>query len=325
MFLDDLRAEFERIKSNKNQLRQFHQKLAGLRFLDPACGCGNFLVIAYRELRLLEIEVLKALRRPAAALGHPDPVAGGRGRFLRHRDQRVARPHRGGGNVADGPPDEHPAFGGLRPILRAAAADEDRRRSFAATRCGWTGRRFFRPEQCSYVLGNPPFVGKQFATAEQKADMELVCGGVKGGGVLDYVTAWYFKAAEYIQDTSIVVGFVSTNSITQGEQVGVLWNELFTRYRLKIHFAHRTFAWESEARGKAHVHVVIIGFGACDTADKRIYDYETNGGETVTVSVAATSAPISSKAATSWSFPARSRSATCRRSSSATCPTTAAT
>jgi hypothetical protein len=128
-------------------------------------------------------------------------------------------------------------------------------------------------EQCSYVLGNPPFVGKQFATAEQKQDMELVCGKVKGSGVLDYVTGWYFKAAEYIQGTRIAVGLVSTNSISQGEQVGILWNELFSHWHLKIHFAHRTFPWMSESRGKAHVHVVIIGFAAFDSTNKRIYDY----------------------------------------------------
>ena len=98
-----------------------------------------------------------------------------------------------------------------------------------ALRSDW--KEILPPAQCSYVLGNPPFVGKQFATAEQKADMELVWGRVRGGGVLDYVTAWYLKAAEYIRGTRIVVGFVSTNSISQGEQVGILWNELFTRYR----------------------------------------------------------------------------------------------
>ena len=199
LFLDDLRAEFERIKGNKNQLRQFHQKLAGLRFLDPACGCGNFLVIAYRELRLLEIEVLEALQRPAAATGHRKPFAGRRGRLLRHRDQRVARADRRSGDVADGPPDERPAFGGVRPILRAAAAAEESRRSSAATPCGWTGRRFFRPSSAATCWAIRRSWESNSATAEQKADMELVCGDVKGGGVLDYVTGWYFKAAEYIR------------------------------------------------------------------------------------------------------------------------------
>ncbi|MGC2751317.1 MAG: type IIL restriction-modification enzyme MmeI, partial [Candidatus Acidiferrum sp.] len=117
---------------------------------------------------------------------------------------------------------------------------------------------------------------------EQGQDMELVWGATEGVGVLDYVTSWYRKAAEYIGGTTITVGFVSTNSISQGEQVGALWNPLFRRYGLKIHFAHRTFAWESEARGKAHVHVVIVGFGAFQAANRRIYDYDSDG-ENVTI------------------------------------------
>ena len=103
--------------------------------------------------------------------------------------------------------------------------------------------------------------------------MQIVCGHIKGHGLFDYVSAWYVKAASYVQGTPVRVAFVSTNSITQGEQVGVLWRALFDQ-GVKIHFAHRTFAWESEARGKAHVHVVIVGFGAFDFAPKRLYEYE---------------------------------------------------
>jgi len=137
-------------------------------------------------------------------------------------------------------------------------------------------KQILPPAQCSYVLGNPPFVGKTWLTDKQREDMKSVCGRIKNFGLLDYVTGWYFKAADYIQGTRIAVGFVSTNSISQGEQVGILWGELFAKHHLKIHFAHRTFAWESEARGKAHVHVVIIGFGAFDVTNKQIYDYETD-------------------------------------------------
>jgi len=132
-----------------------------------------------------------------------------------------------------------------------------------ALRLDW--REVLPPERCAYVLGNPPFVGKQFMDAEQGKDMELVCGHIKGHGLLDYVTAWYVRAASYVQGGRIRTAFVSTNSIAQGEQVGVLWRFLFEQ-RMKIHFAHRTFAWESEAKGKAHVHVVIIGFGAFEWA-----------------------------------------------------------
>jgi hypothetical protein len=112
--------------------------------------------------------------------------------------------------------------------------------------------------------------------------MRTVAGDVENVGLLDYVTGWYFKAADYIQGTSIVVGFVSTNSISQGEQVGVLWNPLFQHFGLKIAFAHRTFAWQSEARGKAHVHVVIVGFATFDATNKRIYDYEAEKSTVIT-------------------------------------------
>jgi hypothetical protein len=150
-----------------------------------------------------------------------------------------------------------------------------------ALRVDW--KQILPPAQCSYVLGNPPFIGQTFQTDEQKGDQDLVLANIQARGVLDYVCNWYVKAAEYIAGTQIVVGLVSTNSITQGEQAGILWTELFSRYHLKIHFAHRTFPWASEARGKAHVHVVIIGFAAFDITDKRIYDYEA-GAEKVTIS-----------------------------------------
>lgn len=127
--------------------------------------------------------------------------------------------------------------------------------------------------KCSFILGNPPFVGKHLMSDSQSGDMEAICGKVDGSGILDYVTAWYFKAAQYMHNTQIECAFVSTNSITQGEQVGPLWNYLFKEYGVKIHFAHRTFSWTSEARGKAHVHVVIIGFGLSNRSRKVIYDY----------------------------------------------------
>jgi hypothetical protein len=151
-----------------------------------------------------------------------------------------------------------------------------------ALRLNW--KKVLPSGECSYVLGNPPFVGQSFQTAEQKADQHFVLSNIQACGVLDYVCNWYVKAAECIQGTRIVVGLVSTNSITQGEQVGILRSELFGRYRLSISFAHRTFAWASEARGKAHVHVVIIGFSNFNTTHKRIYDYE-GGGEKVTISI----------------------------------------
>ncbi len=134
-------------------------------------------------------------------------------------------------------------------------------------------------ERASYVFGNPPFVGKKEQSAAQKADVMPLFAAIKGSGVLDYVTAWYLKAAPYIHGTRIRCAFVSTNSITQGEQVGILWGELLNRYHIKIHFAHRTFKWSNEARGMAAVHCVIIGFAHFDVNDKRIWDYENPDSE----------------------------------------------
>jgi hypothetical protein len=273
LFLDDLQAEFRRIKSNKNQLRQFHQKLARLRFLDPACGCGNFLVVAYRELRLLEMEVLAALngrqrQLDIATLALVD-VDAFYGIEISEWPARIAEvamwlmDHQMNLRLSE-------QFG--QYFVRIPLQKSPRIVLGNALRLDW--KEILPPEQCSYVLGNPPFVGKQFMDPDQNNDMDLVCGRIKGHGLLDYVTAWYVKAASYIQGTRIRVAFVSTNSISQGEQTGILWQVLFEQ-GIKIHFAHGTFAWESEAKGKAHVHVVIIGFGAFDFAPKQLYEYET--------------------------------------------------
>ncbi|MGD0260675.1 MAG: DNA methyltransferase [Verrucomicrobiota bacterium] len=297
LFLDDLRTEFESIKADRStrrtaRLEEFHDKLAKLRFLDPACGCGNFLVLTYRELRKLELEVLLYPHGQQHEMSLDDVnrlsklnVHQFYGIEIEEFPARIAEvalwltDHQA--NVA-----LSQAFSQL--VLRLPLRASPHIVVANALRIDW--RAVLPPDQCSFVLGNPPFVGKHLMTAEQGADMELVWGDINGTGVLDYVTAWYKRAAEYIHGTRIRVAFVSTNSITQGEQVGALWPPLFQRYGLKIHFGHRTFAWESEARGKAHVHVVIIGFGAFDVASKRIYDYG-DGGDKDTVSTAGNISP----------------------------------
>jgi len=274
LFLDELRDEFHRIGNNKAQLRRFHEKISKLRFLDPACGCGNFLVITYRELRLLEIEILQALKiAPVLELKRLSllDVDAFYGIEISEWPARIAEvamwlmDHQMNLKLSE-------AFG--EPHFRLPLRKSPTIVCGNAMRLDW--KQILPPGKCSYVLGNPPFVGAKFQTPEQREDMELVSAHVHNHGLLDYVTGWYFKAAEYIKDTRILVGFVSTNSITQGEQVGVFWNAIFQRYGIKIHFAHRTFAWESEARGKAHVHVVIIGLGNFDATNKRIYDYEAD-------------------------------------------------
>jgi len=283
LFLDDLRAEFERAKGSKAELRRFHAKIASLRFLDPACGCGNFLVVTYRELRLLEIELLKELYKGSAeqeldiqrlSLVDVDQFYGIEISEWPARIAEVAMwlmDHQMNIRLSE-------AFG--QYFVRLPLKKSPAIVCGNALRLDW--KKILPPENCSYVLGNPPFVGQSFQTESQKADQHLVLANIQARGVLDYVCNWYVKAAEYIQGTRIVVGLVSTNSITQGEQAGILWSELFSRYGLKITFAHRTFRWASEARGKAHVHVVIIGFAIFDSPGKRIYDYEA-GEDNVTV------------------------------------------
>jgi len=288
LFMDALRAEFEKTRRSKALLKQFHQKLGTLRFFDPACGCGNFLVITYRELRLLEIDVLKALfggevqqELEVQSLSKVD-VDAYTGIEIQEWPARIAEvamwlmDHQMNLRLSE-------VFGQyfVRLPLRKAAHIHFGN----ALRLDW--KAILPPDQCSYVLGNPPFVGAKFQDDEQRADLAGVATGVQNCGLLDYVTGWYFKAADYIQGSAVCVGFVSTNSISQGEQVGVLWNALLRR-DIRIHFAFRTFPWASEARGKAHVHVVIIGFATFDAAVKRLYE-DTQG--TIAVSEVANISP----------------------------------
>lgn len=273
LFLDDLMEEFERIKKDKNRLKEFHKKIASLTFFDPACGCGNFLVITYRELRQLEIELLTELHDKQRVLDIHElskiDVDAFYGIEIEEWPARIAEvalwlmDHQMNIKLSE-------AFG--QYYARLPLKKSPHIIIGNALRLDW--KEILPPEKCSYILGNPPFVGKHYRTPEQRDDLIAVHIGVKAATDLDYVSAWYRKAAEYIQNTFIIVGFVSTNSITQGEQVGILWPTLF-EHGIKILFAYRTFPWESEARGKAHVHVVIIGFSIFDQGKrKQIFECE---------------------------------------------------
>ena len=300
LFLDDLRAEFETRKQDKStgrtaRLEEFHKKICNLHFLDPACGCGNFLVITYRELRQIELEVLMELlpsrdgrfqqvfsQEDVGQLTRVD-VDQFYGIEIEEWPARIAEvamwlmDHQMNQKISE-------AFGQLYqrlPLKKSPHIVCDN-----ALRKDW--KEVLPPDQCNYVLGNPPFVGKHYPNKDQRADMVHVFRDFKNTGDIDFVVCWFYRAAEYIQGTQIKVGLVSTNSITQGEQVPLVWGLLFARFKVKIHFAHRTFPWISEARGKAHVHVVIIGFGAFDVATKRLYDYEA---EQVTVVTAPNISP----------------------------------
>jgi hypothetical protein len=279
LFLDDLWKEFESIKDNKNKLPEFHKKLSTLKFLDPACGCGNFLVITYRELRLLELEILRASNKTGQRVFDVreiiyldvDMMCGIEYEEFPARIAEVAMwliDHQMNMQISN----EFGQYFVRLPLKKSAKIVHGN-----ALQTDW--ENVVSKSDLSFILGNPPFIGKKEQKPEQKADMEKVFANIKGTGVLDYVTAWYLKAAQFIQNTKIKVAFVSTNSISQGEQVGLLWTILFNQYKLKIHFAHRTFSWRNEAKGNAAVHCVIVGFANYDTNNKSIFEYEDIKGE----------------------------------------------
>ncbi|MBK8913771.1 MAG: class I SAM-dependent DNA methyltransferase [Phycisphaerales bacterium] len=287
LFLDELQAELEAAGRDGRKLRAFQEKLASLRFLDPACGCGNFLVVTYRELRELELRAVLRLHGGKAdserllidSLLKVD-VDQMHGIEIEEWPARIAEvamwliDHQMNQKVGE-------AFG--RPLRRLPLRKGAKIAHANALRIDWN--EVLPAAQCSYVLGNPPFVGAKYQSDAQRADMDAVCKGIKNAGLLDYVCGWYVVASSYIRKSDIRCAFVSTNSITQGEQVGVLWPEMFAR-GIKIHFAHRTFQWISEARGKAHVHVVIIGFGAFDRSGKIVFDYPEIDADPIPVSAA---------------------------------------
>jgi hypothetical protein len=273
LFLDELRAEFENVKHNKNKLSEFHQKLSTLKFLDPACGCGNFLVITYRELRLLELDILRATHKGQQVIDirdiimlDVDMIYGIEYEEFPARIAQVAMwliDHQMNMQISM----EFGHYFARLPLRKSANIVHGN-----ALETDW--ENVVSKDELAYIIGNPPFIGKSNQNGNQKKDLEKIFSGVKGAGVLDYVSAWYVRAAQLILETKIKVAFVSTNSITQGEQVGILWNLLFNKYKIKIHFAHRTFSWSNEAKGNAAVHVVIIGFANYDIANKSIFEYE---------------------------------------------------
>ena len=291
LFMDDLRDEFERLRKHKGthrkaELRRFQMKLGGMRFFDPACGCGNFLIIAYRELRQLEIEVLKEI--------YPPDSQGWRQKEL------VAETH----SLVDVDQffgieiSEFPAliaetalwmmdhimnnrlsltFG--QTYIRLPLAKSPHIVHGDALEIEWS--EVVPSKDCSFIFGNPPFIGVTYQSQEQREQVRRVVAVDQKGGTLDYVAAWFIKAGKYVKGGHARVGFVATNSITQGKQVAQLWPILFERCDLQIAFAHGTFAWGSDARGRAHVHVVILGLDQRKSArsEKRLFNYPNVNGE----------------------------------------------
>ena len=279
LFLDDLRAEFESIRRRRNNRREMleslHVKLGGIKILDPACGCGNFLVIAYRELRQLEIDLLVELypdrqldlEREVRSLSRID-VDQFYGIEYEEFPSEIARTtmwmmdHLMNRELSR-------AFGipFARIPLKASAAIHHG----DALLVDWA--TILPPAEATYIIGNPPFVGHQWRTKEQKKGMHSVWGREGKVNRLDYVTAWFRRAVEFMhRNPKVRTAFVSTNSITQGEQAGILWSWMF-KQGVSIGFAHRTFQWNSEARGTAAVHCVVIGFQLFETEKVTVYEY----------------------------------------------------
>jgi hypothetical protein len=278
LFLDELWERFEKVKGSVKDLGQLHKAVASLRILDPACGCGNFLVIAYRELRRLELEILKSLSKhgqrvvniETLVLLNVDMMCGIE---LEEFPAQIAQ-------VALWLVDHQ-----MNLEVAAAFGEYFRRLPLTTTpsilignalRIDWITAFKFRFD---FILGNPPFIGKTFRNAEQTTDVANIFGA--GGAKLDYVTCWFMKSADYLKtEPNTAIAFVSTNSITQGEQVGLLWKKLLETTPIHINFAHRTFAWRNDANGNAAVHVVIIGFSSKNSKG-RIFDYETVNGHPI--------------------------------------------
>ncbi|MEX0642618.1 MAG: DNA methyltransferase [Pirellulales bacterium] len=285
LFLDELRAELASAGNDNRKLKALHERLAQMRLLDPACGCGNFLVISYRELRLMELEIVRRLHKREQTQRRLDvntllkiDVDQMYGIEIEEWPVRIAEvamwlmDHQMNQRVSE----EFGEYFVRLPLRKSPHIHHGN-----ALRTDWN--EVLPASQCTNVLGNPPFVGKQFRNDAQVEDMRVVWGPDNGGQVVDYVGCWYLKAIDYMVGTNIRAAFVSTNSISQGEQCGVLWAEMNRRAQAVITFAHRTFRWESEARGRAHVHVVIIGFSLVNINNKRIFEYENGASEPTVV------------------------------------------
>lgn len=288
LFMERLRNEFAALKARKDTRRRaeliaFHQRLARMTFFDPACGCGNFLIIAYRELRQLEIALIREIRLyrttddqqelDAAELSIID-VDQFYGIEVTEFSARIAETALW---MMDHIMNNRLSLEFGQSFVRIPIKKSPHIVVDNALDVDWA--TLLPPARCSYVLGNPPFVGHQWRTTQQQNDMHRVWGRAGQFNRLDYVTCWFKKAQLYAADNrSIEIAFVSTNSITQGEQCGILWPNLYAS-GINIRFAHRTFQWNSEARGRAAVHCVIIGLSFAADVKRYIFEYHHVRGE----------------------------------------------
>jgi hypothetical protein len=288
LFLETLYDEFEGIKARSDNgrtaaLRDFQDKLASLRFLDPACGAGNFLVVTYRELRELERCVIEELYPPQSQGRQTvldvriltkvsvDQFCGIEIDEFPSQIAQVAlwmTDHIANVNLGD-------MFGRVFPDMPIVAAPHIRNAD--ALEIDWND--VLAADQCDYVFGNPPFVGAKMQSGAQRAQVRRIAQLGGSGGTLDYVAAWFLKAGDYVRGGDGRIAFVATNSICQGEQVAQLWPKLFNERGLEIAFAHRTFVWP----GRAAVHCVIVGLAqrGDEPRKKRLFDYPERKGKPV--------------------------------------------
>lgn len=287
LFLDDLKKEFDEIKEIKlKNLREqkaveFQKKLGSLKFLDPACGSGNFLTETYLSLRKLENECLKIRFQDQVVLDVFDDtvfvkihqfygieindfavVVAKTALWIAESQMMMETSKILQKNL------EFLPLKSYSNITEGNALQIDW--AFVGKREESSNSSSLSPNHYDYIFGNPPFVGARLMSKSQKEDVENIFNGVKGAGNIDYVGCWYVKAKNLMKGTKIKAALVSTNSITQGEQVALLWNPLIDE-GIKINFAYRTFRWDSEANLKAHVHCVIIGFSFEVSKEKTIY------------------------------------------------------
>lgn len=283
LFLDELREEYSEIKQTKSiktrnqKFDAFQDKLKDITFFDPACGSGNFLTETYLSLRRLENELLAEKQQNGQISFDTEIIKVSIGQFygieINDFAVTVAKTSLWIAESQMMKETEEIVNANLDflPLKSYANIVEGN-----ALRMDWES--VVPKEKLDYIMGNPPFVGYSLQSKEQKADILSVYVDEKGkpyktAGKIDYVAGWYFKAAELISNQKIKCAFVSTNSITQGEQVAGIWKPLMDRFRIHIDFAHRTFRWDSESTQKAHVHCVIVGFSVAEnTADRRLFD-----------------------------------------------------
>ena len=277
LFLDDLKAELETIKAiktektRKQRLEEYRQKLSKLTFLDPACGSGNFLTETYICLRRLENEALFAESGGQTMFQLDGLIQVSIGQFygIEINDFAVTVAKTALWIAESQMMQETEQLMQVNleflPLKSYANIVEGN-----SLQIDWN--EVIPKEKLNYIMGNPPFVGASMMSKEQKQQAVEIFGNIKLSNSIDYVGAWYFKACEMIRYTTVKVALVSTNSITQGEQVAPLWGTLFETYPLHINFAYRTFRWDSESNSKAQVHVVIIGFSMIEGKQKRIFE-----------------------------------------------------